>query len=85
MSLSYRVNDRCSERDSYKWTVKKSLPLTLEEVYATDWEFLCLAHGAQRAQPFQAEVKRVFLGKHGNIGKKQAVVSEHKYETACAN
>jgi len=57
---SYRIHHRCPEGDYYKWAVIDNLPLTLEEVYASEWEFDCPDHGVQWARPFQAEIKRVF-------------------------
>jgi hypothetical protein len=44
-----------------------NLPLTLEEVYACEWEFDCPNHGAQWARPFQAEVKKVFTNKQNYL------------------
>jgi len=40
-----------------------NLPLTLEEVCASEWQFDCPHHGAQWARPFQAEIKKFFTSK----------------------
>jgi hypothetical protein len=60
MSQSYRVRYACPQGDFFQWAIIEKLDITLQEVYGTDWDFICPTHGPQHAKPFQAEVKKSF-------------------------
>jgi len=43
-----------------KWTLKRNLEMSLEEVLNTFWDFECPVDGALREKPLQARPKKRF-------------------------
>jgi hypothetical protein len=58
MTPKYRLRLRCPHGDFYDWIVTDDVGLTLDQIYRSEWDFVCPTHGPQRELPFQAEEKR---------------------------
>jgi hypothetical protein len=70
----YRLRFCCPACGLYFWTLREDIALTLQEVYALDWDFTCPTHGLQRGKPFQAEPRRIILDRAWPIWRRRDFV-----------